>query len=134
MRVTHGCKRGTNSSPCVAAGGGHGREEGGIREWRIGFFGDARVGCRGLRLPSRPRRVQASFCILQAIDKEELSEGESDKNRVVRPRHIHDPGTQQEPSAIVLSYQWLPTRIQCGEAMARRRKEARRGAAHPVAW
>ena len=29
-------------------------------------------------------------------------------------------------SAIVLSYQWLPTSIQCGEAMARRRKEERR--------
>jgi hypothetical protein len=28
-------------------------------------------------------------------------------------------------SAIVLSYQWLPTSIQCGEAMARRRKEDR---------
>ena len=26
-------------------------------------------------------------------------------------------------SAIVLSYQWLPTIIPCGEAMARRRKE-----------
>src|SRR4029434_7185824 len=26
-------------------------------------------------------------------------------------------------SAIILLYQWLPTSIQCGEAMARRRKE-----------
>ena len=26
-------------------------------------------------------------------------------------------------SALVLSYQWLPTRMQCGEALARRRKE-----------
>src|SRR5215471_12127406 len=29
-------------------------------------------------------------------------------------------------SAIVLSYQWFATSIQCGEAMARRRKEERR--------
>src|SRR5262244_2788915 len=29
-------------------------------------------------------------------------------------------------SAIVLSYQWVATSIQCGEAMARRRKEERR--------
>jgi hypothetical protein len=30
-------------------------------------------------------------------------------------------------SAIVLSYQWLPRSIQCGEAMARRRKSDGRG-------
>src|SRR4029077_6699565 len=29
-------------------------------------------------------------------------------------------------SAFVLSYQWFPTSIQCGEALARRRKEERR--------
>src|SRR5439155_27095517 len=34
------------------------------------------------------------------LKKEGLQGGASDKSRVVRPRHIHDPGIQQEPSSI----------------------------------
>jgi len=33
---------------------------------------------------------------LKAIEKEGLQGGEHDKSPVVRPRHIHDPGIQQE--------------------------------------
>jgi hypothetical protein len=36
-------------------------------------------------------------------------------------------------SASVLSYQWLPMSIQCGEAMARRQKEDRQGG-HRIPW
>src|SRR5215831_3035002 len=36
---------------------------------------------------------------LNALEKEGLQGGEKDKSRVVRHRHIHDPGIQQEPRA-----------------------------------
>ena len=42
--------------------------------------------------------VRESSLILKAIEKEGLQGGEGDKSRVVRHRHIHDPGIQQEPS------------------------------------
>jgi hypothetical protein len=41
--------------------------------------------------------VRESELIPKAIEKEGLYEGECDKRRVGRPRHIHDPGIQQEP-------------------------------------
>jgi hypothetical protein len=41
--------------------------------------------------------VRASQLILKAIENEGLYEGERDKSRGGRPRHIHDPGIQQEP-------------------------------------
>src|SRR5215469_5475369 len=41
--------------------------------------------------------VRESSLILKAIEKEGLHGGEGDKSRVVRYRHIHDPGIQQEP-------------------------------------
>jgi hypothetical protein len=36
--------------------------------------------------------------LLQAIEKEGLQGGKGDSNWVGRPRHIHDPGIQQEPT------------------------------------
>ena len=44
--------------------------------------------------------VRESSLILKAIEKEGLQGGEGDKSRVVRHRHIHDPGIQQEPFQI----------------------------------
>src|SRR6266568_1697320 len=44
--------------------------------------------------------VRESSLILKAIEKEGLQGGEGDKSRVVRHRHIHDPGIQQEPILI----------------------------------
>jgi hypothetical protein len=44
--------------------------------------------------------VRASQLILKAIENEGLYEGERDKSRGGRPRHIHDPGIQQEPQTI----------------------------------
>src|SRR5712691_4128815 len=41
--------------------------------------------------------VRESSLILKAIEKEGLQGGEGDKSRVVRHRHIHDHGIQQEP-------------------------------------
>src|SRR5262249_20553387 len=35
--------------------------------------------------------------LLKAIEKEGIQGGKGDNNRVGRPRHIHDPGIQQEP-------------------------------------
>src|SRR5262249_20910866 len=45
--------------------------------------------------------VRESSIILKAIEKEGLQGGEGDKSRVVRHRHIHDPGIQQEPLLFV---------------------------------
>src|SRR6266852_5171164 len=45
--------------------------------------------------------VRESSLILKAIEKEGLQGGEGDKSRVVRHRHIHDPGIQQEPSLLL---------------------------------
>src|SRR2546427_1468800 len=47
--------------------------------------------------------VREASPIFQAIEKEGLQGGASDKSRVVRPRHIHDPGIQQEPLLILLT-------------------------------
>jgi hypothetical protein len=47
------------------------------------------------------RLVRASQRILKAIDNERLYEGECDKRRGGRPRHIHAHGIQQEPHADV---------------------------------
>src|SRR5438132_8272886 len=44
--------------------------------------------------------VRESSLILKAIEKEGLQGGEGDKSRVVRHRHIHDPGIQQEPTCL----------------------------------
>src|SRR5712691_11980069 len=53
--------------------------------------------------------VRESSLILKAIEKEGLQGGEGDKSRVVRHRHIHDPGIQQEPRPFA---QWrLPRSI-----------------------
>src|SRR6516165_10810249 len=38
----------------------------------------------------------------KAIEKEGLQEGKHDNNEAGRPRHIHDPGSQQEPTWISL--------------------------------
>ena len=43
------------------------------------------------------RVVREAQLLLKAIEKEGLQGGEHDKNRVVRPRRIQDPGIQQEP-------------------------------------
>ena len=43
--------------------------------------------------------VREASLILKAIEKEGLQGGEGDKSRVVRHRHIHDPGIQQEPES-----------------------------------
>jgi len=42
------------------------------------------------------RVVREAQLLLKAIEKEGLQGGEHDKSPVVRPRHIHDPGIQQE--------------------------------------
>jgi hypothetical protein len=44
-------------------------------------------------------RVRASQRMLKAIDNERLYEGECDKRRGGRPRHIHAPGIRQAPRA-----------------------------------
>ncbi len=50
------------------------------------------------------RVVREAQLLLKAIEKEGLQGGEHDKSPVVRPRHIHDPGIQQErPSNEVLA-------------------------------
>src|SRR5215831_4824748 len=41
--------------------------------------------------------------VLKAIEKEGLQGGQGDNNWVVRHRHIHDPGIQQEPELDALS-------------------------------
>src|SRR5215831_17832427 len=41
--------------------------------------------------------VRESSLILKVIEKEGLQGGEGDNNWIVRHRHIHDPGIQQEP-------------------------------------
>src|SRR2546428_14170960 len=46
------------------------------------------------------RVVREAQLLLKAIEKEGLQGGEHDKSPVVRPRHIHDPGIQQERSGI----------------------------------
>ena len=47
------------------------------------------------------RVVREAQLLLKAIEKEGLQGGEHDKSPVVRPRHIHDPGIQQERPGIV---------------------------------
>src|SRR4029453_18092172 len=44
----------------------------------------------------------------KAIEKEGLQGGENDKSRVIRYRHIHDPGIQQEPclKPVLLASGW----------------------------
>jgi hypothetical protein len=42
------------------------------------------------------RVVREAQLLLKAIEKEGLQGGEHDKSPVVRPRHIPDPGIQQE--------------------------------------
>src|SRR3989442_12435446 len=44
------------------------------------------------------RVVREAQLLLKAIEKEGLQGGEHDKTPVGRPRHIHDPGIQQERS------------------------------------
>src|SRR2546428_12275378 len=46
------------------------------------------------------RVVREAQLLLKAIEKEGLQGGEHDKSPVVRPRHIHDPGIQQERYSI----------------------------------
>jgi hypothetical protein len=44
--------------------------------------------------------VREGQCLVKAIEKEGLQGGQGDNNWVVRHRHIHDPGIQQEPESI----------------------------------
>jgi len=46
------------------------------------------------------RVVREAQLLLKAIEKEGLQGGEHDKSPVVRPRHIHDPGIQQERTGL----------------------------------
>src|SRR2546428_10402598 len=52
------------------------------------------------------RVVREAQLLLKAIEKEGLQGGEHDKSPVVRPRHIHDPGIQQERRYLVPT--WRP--------------------------
>jgi len=51
--------------------------------------------------------VRESLRILKAIEKEGLQGGEGDKSRVVRHRHIHDPGIQQEPRQLRRAFEHI---------------------------
>ena len=56
---------------------------------------DALIGFRGLML-SRGLRIGTHF--LSPLKNKDVREEKVTKNRAGRPRHIHDPGIQQEPS------------------------------------
>jgi hypothetical protein len=66
------------------------------------------------------RVVREAQLLLKAIEKEGLQGGEHDKSPVVRPRHIHDPGIQQERQVIhVYPYDDLAQRTAGREALAK---------------
>src|SRR3989442_7719902 len=66
------------------------------------------------------RVVREAQLLLKAIEKEGLQGGEHDKSPVVRPRHIHDPGIQQERQVIhVYPYDDLAQRTAVREALAK---------------
>src|SRR5438132_9830405 len=96
--------------PCVARQ--HSKEPGATQSWST----SATIWCTVIHsLPSpllAPRKTIRSYWIpgsyappwsekrtslLKAIEKERLPGGKGDSNWVVRHRHIHDPGIQQEP-------------------------------------
>src|ERR1700704_5691919 len=90
--------------------------------------------CHGLRMPrSRnmpiPKATSGPFCSRFDPHKTKMEDqAATDRSVDIEGRGCKAvsgnccciPSTN---SASVLSYQWLPTSIQCGEAMARRRKE-----------
>ena len=61
--------------------------------YRVTSFLDARVLGSSI-----VREVNSLF---QAIEKEGLYGGKTDNNKVGRPRHMHDPGIQQEPTQLM---------------------------------
>jgi len=66
------------------------------------------------------RIVREAQLLLKAIEKEGLQGGEHDKSPVVRPRHIHAPGIQQERQVIhVYPCDDLAQRTAVREALAK---------------
>src|SRR5215831_2139081 len=53
-----------------------------------------------------PTWSEKRTCLFKTIEKEGLQGGQGDNNWVVRHRHIHDPGIQQEPPLIL---RWCPS-------------------------
>jgi hypothetical protein len=66
-----------------------------IPQWFQGSKAAALLLDSGVFCSNVGRELQLIF---QTIAKEGLQGGEGDKSRVIRHRHIHDPGIQQEPS------------------------------------
>ena len=92
------------------------------------------AGCGGAHAQRSPRGAvyrrrgllpRAQHALLtQTVHKKRADPvGQPSSTEIGVPNMSYTYCISSNNSAIVLSYQWLPTSIQCGEAMARRRKE-----------